>query len=125
MAALTKTYILKLAAIVTIVVIIAHQYCRVPAIEEVVVLPLKHAEYVYRFSPHFEKYPGLFMSTVPATCLPPGTSTTQTAGRLGNVILEYASLWAMARLYNLTAFAPDEMYSRLSQVMTALISPSN
>lgn len=39
--------------------------------------------------------------------------TAQPFGRLGNVMGEYASLWALARIYNVTAFLHPSMKAKL------------
>ncbi|XP_047492402.1 uncharacterized protein LOC125041465 isoform X2 [Penaeus chinensis] len=40
--------------------------------------------------------------------------TSQPLGRLGNVMGEYASLWALTRIYNVTAFVTPSMRAKLA-----------
>lgn len=79
--------------------------------------------FVYRFSSYNDHFPGVQVSEVSVACLPRGAATVRSGGRLGNLIMEFASLWTAARLYNLTAFVPSKLRDRLSEVFEPLGLP--
>ncbi|XP_049776015.1 galactoside alpha-(1,2)-fucosyltransferase 2-like [Schistocerca cancellata] len=79
--------------------------------------------YVYRFSSYNDHFPGVALAEVSVQCLPRGAATVRSGGRLGNLIMEFASLWTAARLYNLTAFVPAQLRGRLRQVFEPLGVP--
>ncbi|XP_047004274.1 galactoside alpha-(1,2)-fucosyltransferase 2-like [Schistocerca americana] len=81
------------------------------------------APFVYRFSSNNHPFPGVALSEVSVKCLPRGAATVLAGGRLGNLIMEFLSLWTAARLHNLTAFAPPQLRDRLHEVFEPLGVP--
>ncbi|XP_049836853.1 galactoside 2-alpha-L-fucosyltransferase SEC1-like isoform X2 [Schistocerca gregaria] len=81
------------------------------------------APFTYRFSSNNHPFPGVALSEVSVKCLPRGAVTVRSGGRLGNLIMEFLSLWTAARLHNLTAFVPSQLRDRLHEVFEPLGVP--
>ncbi|XP_068086439.1 galactoside 2-alpha-L-fucosyltransferase SEC1 isoform X2 [Anabrus simplex] len=87
-------------------------------------LTARRSFYVYEFPNKDVPYPTLFLANKKRMCVPDATVTVQSGGRLGNLIMEYASTWSVAKIYNLTAFVPLDILHRLQDVFQPLSIPS-
>ncbi|XP_068086440.1 galactoside 2-alpha-L-fucosyltransferase SEC1-like [Anabrus simplex] len=87
-------------------------------------LTARRSSYVNEFPNKDAHHPILFLANKKRMCVPDATVTVQSGGRLGNSIMQYASTWSVAKIYNLTAFVPLEILHRLQDVFQPLSIPS-